>query len=176
MGLNSLAVESSTGSSVITLRETEAELMTRSTYRPSPSNSSGPIPTGGQATDPLLARVKRGGRRYLETLQELVGISMGSHDIEGLNHIAEVIGGRLRAMGGEVEFVAPGCRSSSTTRQAPISHMVLGRFKGSGARRVLLLAHMDTVYGRGIGAKQPFRVDGDRTTASASPTTSRASR
>ena len=40
--------------------------------------------------------------------------------------------------------------------------MVLARFKGTGTRRVLLLAHMDTVYEKGMGAKQPFRIDGDR--------------
>ena len=40
--------------------------------------------------------------------------------------------------------------------------MVLARFKGTGTRRILLLAHMDTVYESGMGAKQPFRIDGDR--------------
>ena len=40
--------------------------------------------------------------------------------------------------------------------------MVLARFKGTGTRRILLLAHMDTVYEKGMGAKQPFRIDGDR--------------
>ena len=27
---------------------------------------------------------------------------------------------------------------------------------------MLLIAHMDTVYPRGMGAKQPFRIDGDK--------------
>jgi glutamate carboxypeptidase len=39
---------------------------------------------------------------------------------------------------------------------------VLARFTGTGTRRILLLAHMDTVYERGAGARQPFRIDGDR--------------
>jgi glutamate carboxypeptidase len=40
--------------------------------------------------------------------------------------------------------------------------MVLARFRGTGTRNILLLAHMDTVYDKGMGAKQPFRIDGDR--------------
>ena len=34
--------------------------------------------------------------------------------------------------------------------------------QGTGNRSVLLIAHMDTVYLKGMLAKQPFRVDGDR--------------
>jgi len=41
------------------------------------------------------------------------------------------------------------------------SHGV-ARFRGRGTKRILLLAHMDTVYQRGMLAQQPFRVDGDR--------------
>jgi Peptidase family M20/M25/M40 len=43
-----------------------------------------------------------------------------------------------------------------------IGRMVLARFRGTGTRNILLLAHMDTVYDKGMGAKQPFRIDGDR--------------
>jgi glutamate carboxypeptidase len=39
---------------------------------------------------------------------------------------------------------------------------VVARFRGAGSGRILLLAHMDTVYERGTAAKQPFRVEGDR--------------
>jgi glutamate carboxypeptidase len=39
---------------------------------------------------------------------------------------------------------------------------VVARFRGRGTKRILLLAHMDTVYQRGMLAQQPFRVDGDR--------------
>ena len=40
--------------------------------------------------------------------------------------------------------------------------MVYGTRSGTGKRKVLLIAHMDTVYTQGMGAKQPFRVDGDK--------------
>ena len=40
--------------------------------------------------------------------------------------------------------------------------MVKAEFKGTGSKKILLIAHMDTVYLKGMLAKQPFRVDGDR--------------
>ena len=121
-----------------------------------------PVAIGGQAGDALMARVKQERGAYLKTLQDLVSIESGSRDIDGLNRISELIAARLRALGGSVEFVAPGSdvRFDDTPKQ--IGRMVLGRFKGTGTRRILLLAHMDTVYEKGMGAKQPFRIDGDR--------------
>jgi glutamate carboxypeptidase len=44
----------------------------------------------------------------------------------------------------------------------PIGWTVVGRFEGEGTRRILLLAHLDTVYERGSLARQAFRIDGDR--------------
>ncbi len=121
-----------------------------------------PVVTSGQAADALLARVKQERGAFLKTLQELVSIESGSRDIEGLNRLSDVIAARLRTLGGTVEFVAPGTdvRFDDTPKQ--IGRMVLARFKGTGTRRILLLAHMDTVYERGMGAKQPFRIEGDR--------------
>jgi len=121
-----------------------------------------PVSMGGQAGDGLLARVKQERGAFLKTLQELVSIESGSRDIEGLNRISEVIAGRLRALGGAVEFVAPGSDARFDDTPAQIGRMVLARFKGTGTRRILLLAHMDTVYERGMSVKQPFRIDGDR--------------
>ena len=43
-----------------------------------------------------------------------------------------------------------------------IGKMVLARFKGEGKRNIMLIAHMDTVYLKGMLAQQPFRIDGDR--------------
>jgi glutamate carboxypeptidase len=121
-----------------------------------------PVAIGGQGGDALLARVKQERSAYLKTLQELVSIESGSRDIEGLNRISELIASRLRTLGGAVEFVAPGADARFDDTPKQIGRMVLARFKGTGTRRILLLAHMDTVYERGMSVKQPFRIDGDR--------------
>lgn len=116
-----------------------------------------------QSAEPVRARVQQERQPYLDTLRELVSIESGSSDVEGLNRVAEVIAARLRALGGDVEFVDPPAnmvRYENTPARTGKS--VVGRFRGTGSRRILVLAHMDTVYPRGMLAKQPFRIDGDR--------------
>jgi glutamate carboxypeptidase len=100
--------------------------------------------------------------RFIETLRELVSIESGSGDIQGLNRIADLIAARLRSLGADVEMVAPAdiYRMEDTPEQ--IGRSVVGRFRGTGTKRILLLAHMDTVYLRGMLAQQPFRIDRDR--------------
>jgi glutamate carboxypeptidase len=116
-----------------------------------------------QAPEPVLARVRQERQPYLDTLRDLVSIESGSSDVEGLDTIAELIAGRLRALGGEVEFVEPPANMVRFENTPPrTGKSVVARFTGSGTRRILLLAHMDTVYLRGMLAKQPFRVEGDR--------------
>jgi len=43
-----------------------------------------------------------------------------------------------------------------------VGKMVHATFKGTGKRKIMLIAHMDTVYLRGMLAQQPFRVEGDK--------------
>jgi glutamate carboxypeptidase len=45
---------------------------------------------------------------------------------------------------------------------ASLGRAVYATRSGSGSKKVLLIAHMDTVYERGMVAKQPFRIDGDK--------------
>jgi glutamate carboxypeptidase len=40
--------------------------------------------------------------------------------------------------------------------------MVHAEFKGTGTKKIMLIAHMDTVYLRGMLKDQPFRIDGER--------------
>jgi glutamate carboxypeptidase len=116
-----------------------------------------------QSAGPLLARAEGERQAVLDTLRDLVSIESGSADVEGLNRIADLIAGRLRALGGEVEFVDPPAGMVRFENTPPrTGKAVVARFKGTGSRRILLLAHMDTVYPRGMLARQPFRVDGDR--------------
>ena len=99
----------------------------------------------------------------LDTLKELVSIESGSGDREGLDRISQLIFDRLKAMGGKVDFVEPGedaYRMHDTPEK--IGRMVHATFTGTGSKKIMLIAHMDTVYLKGMGAKQPFRIDGNR--------------
>src|SRR5258706_2101936 len=114
--------------------------------------------------EPVLALAGKEKAPLLETLKDLVSIESGSGDREGLDKIANLIAGRLQAAGGKVELIEPDpadiYRMADTPKQ--IGKMVLARFTGKGTQKILLIAHMDTVYLRGMLAKQPFRVDGKR--------------
>jgi len=100
----------------------------------------------------------------LDTLKDIVSIESGSQDREGLDRLSALIADRLKALGGQVEFVEPDpadiYRMVDTPKQ--IGRMVRARFTGTGTRKILLIAHMDTVYHRGMLAQQPFRIDGNR--------------
>jgi glutamate carboxypeptidase len=101
--------------------------------------------------------------RFLDTLKELVSIESGSSDPAGLSRIAELIAARLHGLGGEVRQVAPPAdmvRFQNTPAQ--LGNSVVAQFRGSGAKTILLLAHMDTVYRPGMLGQQPFRIEGDR--------------
>ena len=113
--------------------------------------------------EPIFSVVEGEQKPYLTTLKELVSIESGSRDREGLDKISLLIFNRLKALGGQVEFIEPGkdMYRMHDTPDKP-GRMVKAEFKGAGKKKILLIAHMDTVYLRGMLAKQPFRVDGDR--------------
>ena len=113
--------------------------------------------------EPIFSVVEKEQKLYLNTLKELVSIESGSRDREGLDKISQLIFNRLKALGGQVEFIEPDASMyrMHDTPEKP-GRMVKAEFKGAGTKKILLIAHMDTVYLKGMLAKQPFRVDGDR--------------
>jgi len=99
----------------------------------------------------------------LETLKDLVSIESGSRDLEGLEKISNLIADRFKALGGEVELIDPSAeayRMEDTPEK--MGRVVRATFKGTGKKKILLIAHMDTVYTIGMLNKQPFRVEGDK--------------
>src|SRR5499426_1277360 len=116
----------------------------------------------GQAVEPVRALAAREKPAMLETMKALVSIESGSRDIEGLRRIADLIAARLRGLGGQVELVEASDIYKMEDTPAQIGKMVRATFTGTGDKKILLIAHMDTVYARGTLEKQPFRIDGDR--------------
>ena len=115
------------------------------------------------AVEPVATLAAKEKAPLLDTLKELVSIESGSGDREGLDRLSTLIAGRLTALGGKVELIEAGndvYRMVDTPKQ--IGRMVLARFAGGGSKKILLIAHMDTVYLRGMLEKQPFRIDGKR--------------
>ncbi|WP_370680416.1 M20/M25/M40 family metallo-hydrolase [Comamonas sp. GB3 AK4-5] len=110
----------------------------------------------------LHLQAQQAQKPYLDTLRDLVHIESGSKDVEGVKKIADYVAGKLRALGGKVEVIAPTdvYRLDDTPEQ--VGPMVHASFQGKGKSRIMLIAHMDTVYLPGMLKDQPFRIEGDK--------------
>ena len=85
---------------------------------------------------------------FVRDLEEITNIDSGHGDAEGTDAVAQVVAKKLEALGGSTEF----------RRNDKATHTIV-RFKGKGGIRLLLVAHVDTVFAKGEAAKRPFRMD-----------------
>jgi glutamate carboxypeptidase len=117
-----------------------------------------------QPAEAVLEQARNHKPKLLETLKEVVSIESGSRDLEGLDKLAALIAARLKTLGGEVELIdhAPGEIYRMHDTPERVGKAVRATFKGNGTKKIMLIAHMDTVYPRGMLDKQPFRIDGNR--------------
>lgn len=105
------------------------------------------------APDPkLLAAAEKAQPAVIESVKEMVLIESGSADLDGLAKMADLTDKRLKALGFKTERHKVG--NSAET--------VVGTLHGTGKAKIMLMAHMDTVYPKGILATQPYKVDGNR--------------
>lgn len=113
--------------------------------------SHGAVAAGVNA--PLLDAARKAEPAVIETLKSMVLIESGSSDAAGLARMADYTEGRLKALGMSTE------RKQGTTGPGSI---VIGSLAGTGSKRLMLIAHMDTVYPTGTLATQPYKVEGNR--------------
>lgn len=88
----------------------------------------------------------------IDTLRDLVMVESGSTDHEGVATLMTYLDKRLRALDAKVDRVASASGGPD---------MVRGVFTGKGTLRVMLIAHADTVYDRGILAREPYHRKGN---------------
>lgn len=105
--------------------------------------------------------------KLMETLKTIVEIESGSTNRAGLDKLSAFVGERLKALGGEVQYIEPAATDIYRMEDTPekpedIGRAVRATFKGTGSKRILLIAHMDTVYPAGMLAQQPYRVEGNK--------------
>jgi len=89
----------------------------------------------------------------IASLKDMVAIESGSANAAGLAQMADYVERRLRDVGARTERIA-GAGGHGT--------MVRGTLTGTGAKKLMLIAHMDTVYPAGTLASQPYRRDGNK--------------
>jgi glutamate carboxypeptidase len=90
----------------------------------------------------------------LELLKEIVNIDSGTGDVEGGTKVEAVLRARLLRLGAEVR---------TEPAEAPgLPDNLVAVFHGTGKGKILIVAHVDTVFGPGTAATRPFSMDAQR--------------
>src|SRR5690348_15854348 len=103
--------------------------------------------------EPVYRAVEASREGALELLKTIVGVDSGSGDIPGGERVESILAERLKAAGAEVR--------SAPAEVANVAPNLVAVFHGTGKAKVLIIAHVDTVYGPGTVAQRPIRVEGD---------------
>lgn len=86
----------------------------------------------------------------MRTLEAVVNVDSGTGDVEGGRKVASLLIPQLRALGLDVQTVAA---------EAPdLPENIVATLNGTGRGRILMIGHIDTVFGPGTVAQRPFRL------------------
>src|SRR5215472_15668377 len=101
----------------------------------------------------LYARAEHYQTEAINLLERLVNIDSGTGYEKGLDNVVEILSAELGRLGPNVELKSA----------APIAGKnVVATFTGTGKGKVLLIAHMDTVFKAGTASERPFQLKGGR--------------
>ena len=95
---------------------------------------------------------------FTDALREMVNVDCGSYTPDGVNRIADLCQARFESGGWAVERI----RHEPAKGHERLGDLVVGRLRGSGRARILMIGHTDTVFDPGTVAERPFRIEGDR--------------
>ena len=107
----------------------------------------------GEANKPVLDSAERQKPGAIKLWERLVNIDSGTGDREGVNAVGAIASDELKQLGAAVEKVPA---------LPAFGDNIVARLSGSGKGKVLLIAHMDTVFAKGAAAARPFRIEGNR--------------
>ncbi|MDQ3854980.1 MAG: M20 family metallopeptidase, partial [Chloroflexota bacterium] len=102
--------------------------------------------------DPIADYLQDSLEPYLADLHEVVSIDSGTHSKAGVDAVGRVVESRLLDLGCEVERIPHDVYGDS----------LVARLRGSGSAKLVMVAHMDTVYPDGTAERRPFHIAGDR--------------
>ena len=114
--------------------------------------SSGPSLAAGKDAK-VWAAAEKAREGQLDLLKQVVNIDSGTGDIEGGRKVTALLVPRLKALGMTIETVPaeiPGLPENT-----------VATLTGTGKAKILMIGHIDTVFGPGTVAKWPYSVEGD---------------
>jgi glutamate carboxypeptidase len=104
--------------------------------------------------DKLYAAVEANRAGFLDLLSQIVNIDSGTFDEAGGDKVLALLTQRLTALRGDVR------REPAEAPGLPANLVAV--FHGAGKGHILVIAHVDTVFGPGTVAQRPFRMDSAR--------------
>jgi glutamate carboxypeptidase len=116
--------------------------------------SSRDAPAATHRQEKVYAAVAANRAGALALLAEIVNIDSGTGDVEGGTRVAAILADRLRALGADVR--------TEPAEKPDLPDNLVAVVRGTGSGKILVVAHLDTVFGTGTAAARPFRIDGDR--------------
>jgi glutamate carboxypeptidase len=91
----------------------------------------------------------------IETLKSLVNIETGSTNSEGMAAMTSFLEQQLKALGATVTR----SKADPSSISNPVGENIYGTIKDTGSKKILMIAHMDTVHVKGTIAKLPWRIE-----------------
>src|ERR1700761_2273689 len=114
----------------------------------------GSASAAGKKDESVYRAVEASRAGAVDLLRSIASIDSGSGDIPGGEKVESILAERLKAAGADVRSVP--------AEVATVAPNMVAVFHGTGKAKVLIIAHIDTVYGPGTVAQRPFRIEGDR--------------
>ncbi|MBS0364352.1 MAG: M20/M25/M40 family metallo-hydrolase [Proteobacteria bacterium] len=115
---------------------------------------AGPASASGRRNEAVFHAAETNRAGALDLLKTIVDIDSGSGDVTGGERVEHELAPRLEAIGARLEYHPAEARGLAPNLVAVL--------RGKGTARILIIAHIDTVFGPGTVAKRGFSVAGDR--------------
>ena len=110
-------------------------------------------PTRAEPNKQVLEAAQRYKEEALRLWERLVNIDSGTGDEQGLKEVAAIATEELNKLGARLETVSA---------KPAVGDNIVATFAGTGKGRIFLIAHMDTVFAKGVAAARPFRIKDGR--------------
>ena len=111
------------------------------------------IATAAEASKPVLDSAERHKPAAIGLWERLVNIDTGTGDAEGVAALGAIAIEDLKRLGTAVETVSAAPAAGDN---------IVVSVSGSGKGKVLLIAHMNTVFAKGTATARPFRIEDGR--------------
>lgn len=96
--------------------------------------------------------INQNKQEMLELIEQLVNIDSGSYVKKGVDQIGAILTAKFAELGFDVEV----------REEAEYGNNLVLRHQNAMDPKIILLAHMDTVFPEGTVAERPFRIEGNR--------------